>query len=186
MEKRKMRCSIRGSMAMIEFSNERLEEILHKETVKKEDLTTILRSIYTRYMRLYEKYFADIDALDDDGIAELRKYHEETQSLVKHYYMDIPMDICLGIREFEDKYSANLLGQDWHKYLFDAYKDFREKNKGRIKSDEKLKEEFTKQALDAFYDAMGYILREGFGTGSQTVNHVISGITGLLFGKEKK
>ena len=44
---------------MVELSNERIEQILHEETMKKEELETILRSIYTRYMRLYEKYFAE-------------------------------------------------------------------------------------------------------------------------------
>lgn len=44
---------------MIELSHERIEQILHEETVKKEDLDTILRGIYFRYMRLYERYFAD-------------------------------------------------------------------------------------------------------------------------------
>ena len=174
---------------MIELSNERLDQILHKETVKKEELGTILRSIYARYMRLYEKYFADIDALNDDMIAELKKYHEETGSLVKYYYMDIPLDICHDLREFEEKYSANLLGPEWHKYLFDTYEEFKEKikkkNKNEEKSEEDLKAEFSKQALTAFYDAMGYVLRDGFGTGSQTASKVISGLTGLLFGKEK-
>ena len=45
---------------MIELSNERIEQILHEETVKEEKVSTILRGIYTRYMRLYEKYFSDI------------------------------------------------------------------------------------------------------------------------------
>ena len=39
---------------MIELSNERVEQILHEETVKKEESGTILRSIYIRYVRLYE------------------------------------------------------------------------------------------------------------------------------------
>ena len=42
-------------MAMVELSKVRIGQILHKETTKKEDLETILRSLYTRYMRLYEK-----------------------------------------------------------------------------------------------------------------------------------
>ena len=170
---------------MIELSKERIEQILHEETIKKEELETILRSIYTRYMRLYEKYFADIDALNDDEIAELRKYHEETMSLVKYYYMDIPLDICAGIKEFENTYSVNLLGPEWHEYLFDSYEGFREKSKSKNKSEEYLKAEFAKQALAAFYEAMDYVFREGFGTGSQTAKSVVSGITGLLFGKEK-
>ena len=170
---------------MVELSKVRIGQILHKETTKKEDLETILRSIYTRYMRLYEKYFADIDALNDDEIAELRKFHEETRSLVKYYYMDIPQDVCEGIKEFENKYSDCLLGSEWHEYLFDCYEDFREKNRSKNKSEETLKAEFSKQALAAFYEAMDYVFREGFGTGSQTAKNVIGGITGLLFGKEK-
>lgn len=165
---------------MVELSNERIGQILHEETVKTEELKTILRCIYTRYMRLYEKYFADIDALNNAKIAELRKYHEETGSLIRYYYMDIPQDICEGIKEFENKYSANLLGPEWHDYLFRVYQEFR---KGSKATD--VKAEFSKQALAAFYDAMDYIFREGFGTGSQTVKDVVSGITGLLFGKEK-
>ena len=169
---------------MVELSKERIEQILHEETMKKEELETILRSIYTRYMRLYEKYFADIDALNDDEVAELRKYHEETRSLVRYYYMDIPLDICMGLKEFENKYSANLLGAEWHEYLFDSYEEFKEKSRSRDKSEEYLKTEFTKQTLTAFYEAMDYVFREGFGTGSHTAKKVVSGITGLLFGKE--
>ena len=165
---------------MVELSNERMGQILHEETAKTEELATILRGIYTRYMRLYEKYLADIDALNNAKIAELRKYHEETGSLVRYYYMDIPQDICEGIKEFENKYSANLLGPDWHEYLFRIYQDFRKGSKAKD-----IKAEFSKQALEAFYDAMDNIFREGFGTGSQTVKDVVSGISGLLFGKEK-
>lgn len=58
---------------MIELSHERIEQILHEETVKKEDLDTILRGIYFRYMRLYERYFADLDALDDDIISQAER-----------------------------------------------------------------------------------------------------------------
>ena len=88
---------------MVELSRKRVEQILHEETLKTEELATILRGIYTRYMRLYERYFADIDALNDEKIAELREYHGETKSLVNYYYRDIPLDICMGIDEFEEK-----------------------------------------------------------------------------------
>ena len=60
---------------MIELNNERMEQILHDETAKTEDLTTILRGIYTRYMILYERYFAGFDALNDDKIAEFPERH---------------------------------------------------------------------------------------------------------------
>ena len=170
---------------MIELSNERIDQILHEETVKKEELATILSSVYTRYMHLYEKYFADIDALNDDEIADLNKYHEETRSLVKYYYMDIPLDICLALDEFENKYTDSLLGPDWHKFLFDHYKDFTKNNQSNNKGEEYLKTEFSKQTLKAFYETMDYIFRDGFGTGSQTAKKVLSGIAGLLFGKEQ-
>ncbi|MDO4973360.1 MAG: hypothetical protein Q4E38_04020 [Eubacteriales bacterium] len=171
-------------MAMVELSKERLEQILHEETIKKEESDTILRSIYTRYMCLYEKYFADIDALNDDVIAELRKYHEETGSLVKYCYMDIPMDICTCLREFEDRYSSKLLGPEWHEVLFDYYEKFKEERTTGDESEEALKAEYTRQMLAAFYDAMDYIFRDGFGTGSHTAKRAINGLKELLFGKE--
>ena len=170
---------------MVELSKERIDKILHEETTKKEDLDTILRAVYTRYMRLYEKYFSDIDALNDDEIAGLKNYHEETRSLIRYYYMDIPQDICHGFMEFEKKYSDRLLGDKWHKYLFDSFKEFREKSRGDNKTREYLKAEFTKQTLAEIYEGMDYVFRDGFGTGSQTVKDVTSGIAGLLFGKEK-
>ncbi len=121
---------------MIELSNERIEQILHEETAKKEELEPILRSIYTRYMCMYEKYFADIDALNDERIAELKYYHDETRSLIKYYYMDIPLDICMEIKELEDEYSANLLGPQWHDYLFGFYEDFRKEREDENKREE--------------------------------------------------
>ena len=56
---------------MIELNRERIEQMLHEETSKKEELETVLRCIYTRYMHLFENYFADLDALNDDKVAEL-------------------------------------------------------------------------------------------------------------------
>ena len=46
--------------------------------------------------------------------------------------------------------------------------------------------EFEKQALASFYEAMGSVFREGFGTGSKTHENVLNGIAGLLFGKPEK
>lgn len=170
---------------MVELSKERIEQMLHEETRKKEELDTILRSIYTRYMRLYEKYFSDIDALNDDEIAKLRGYHEETRSLVKYCFMDIPLDICTDLKEFEDTYSDNLLGPEWHTFLFGNYEKFRQKNWSKINSEESLKAEFTKQILTGFYETMGNVFRVGFGTESETAKKVVSGIGELLFGKGK-
>ena len=167
---------------MIELSNERIGQILSEETPKNQELATILRGIYTRYMRLYERYFADTDALNDEKIADLRNYHEETQSLVKHYYLDIPMDICLSLGEFEQKYTALLLGDGWREYLSGLFRDFRKKAGNRSK--EKLKAEFAQQALAAFYEAMDYVFRDGFGTASETASNTLKQITGLLFGEK--
>ena len=169
---------------MVELSKERVEQILHEETMKKEELETILRSIYTRYMHLFENYFADLDALNDDKVAELKKYHEETKSLVRYYYLDIPQDICTDIREFENKYCAKLLGSDWHDYIMKTYEDFRENSRSNDKSEEYLKAEFTSEALSAFYEVMDYIFREGFGTESRAAKTLVSGIKDLFFGKD--
>jgi len=170
---------------MVELNNERIDEILHKETLKKEEVTTILRGIYTRYMRLFEKYFADVDALTDEAVGEMRSYHEETRSLVKYYYMDIPQDVCTMIREFEHKYSASLLGAGWREYLSDWFEEFSDKNDSEYKTEAAMKEAFRNEALGSFYDAMDYLFRQGFGTGSQTTMDAIKGISGLLFGKDK-
>ena len=170
---------------MKELTNERIEQILHEETTKKEELSTILRGIYTRYMRMYERYFADIDALNDDMIAEFRKYQEETDSLVRYYFLDIPEDICGQIKEFNEKFNAKLLGPEWHKCLFGFYEDFKRES-WTEKSEEDFKAEFTKQALESFYEAMESVFREGFGTGSKKGENILSGIAGLLLGKQEK
>lgn len=170
---------------MLELSVKRIDQILHEETTQKEELSTILRGIYTRYMRLYEQYFADISALNDDRIAEFRAYQEETDSLVRYYFLDIPEDICGHLKEFNEKYNAKLLGPEWHKCLFDLYEEVKRES-WTEKSEEDFKAEFTKQALASFYDAMGSVFREGFGTGSKTHENVLNGIAGLLFGKQEK
>ena len=169
---------------MVELSNERVEAILKDETQKTAELATILRAIYARYMKLYEKYFADIEALNDDKIAELNQYHEETQSLVKYYYMDIPQDVCTDLKEFDDEYSADLLGPDWQRYLLNVYREFRSKNSDR--HERWVKAEFKKKALEGFYDTMGSIFRQGFGTESKKASNFVEGIGSLLFGKKGK
>lgn len=169
---------------MIELSKERIDQLLNEENVKKEEIQTILRSLYLRYMRLYERYFADIDALNDDYIAQLKNYHEETISLYKYYFLDIPQDTCESISKFDNEYSAKLLGADWHKHLFSAYEEFKNDGIYRNKDEAFLKKEFTKKALEAFYYEMDLVFREGFGTGGKTVSNIINGFTGLLFGKK--
>ena len=170
---------------MLELSKERIDQMLHEETVKKEEVSTILRCIYLRYMRLYETYFADIDALNEDVITELRNSHEETKSLIKNYYMDMPQDVCKCLAAFDKEYSEKLLGPDWQKYLSGIYRDFKENHSGKNRNREARKAEFEAQTLEAFYDAMDYVFRDGFGTGSQTVDTVVGGISQLLFGKNK-
>ncbi len=136
-------------------------------------------------MRLYERYFADIDALNDDVIADLNKQNEETKDLVKYYYLDIPQDICEGIQEFDDTYNAKLLGADWRKTLFDSYSDFCAENEYKNKSAKCLKAEFSEHILEAFYDAMEDIFREGFGTGSKDTEKTTSMLSDLLYGENK-
>lgn len=169
-------------MTMVELSKERIEQILHEETAKNEELNTILRSLYTRYMHLYENYFADIDALDDDKIAELREYYEETKSLLKYYYMDIPQDICSQIEEFNKEYTDQLLGPGWHGYLFRNYDEFRENSEDVEKSEELFKAEFSEQILTYFYDEMSEIFRDGFNTGSKQAEETRGWLAGLLSG----
>lgn len=171
---------------MIELNNERLEQILHDETAKTEDVKTILRGIYARYMNLYERYIADFAELNDDKVAEFSKYQEETQSLIKYYYMDIPQDTCAKIEEFEEKVGDKLLGREWKRNLYDLYDEFKRKNKVWDKSEDYYQAEFKKAAMKEFYEAMEYVFRDGFGTGSETVKDIIGGITGLLFGKKEK
>ena len=170
---------------MVELSNERVDQILHNETPKTEELPLILRGIYTRYMHLYERYFADIDALNNAGIAALKKYHEETISLVKYYYMDIPLDICTELDEFDEEYTDQLLGPDWHKVLYGGLKEFKAENGSRNKSEASLKAEYSKQCLNAFYEAMDSVFRGGFNTDSKATESVVSGLSGLLFGKQE-
>lgn len=165
---------------MAELSFERIEQIVYKETPKTDVLPTILRSVYVRYIHLYESYFADIDALNDEKIAELNKYHEETKSLVKYYYMDIPKDLCGEIEEFDDDYTAKLLGADWHKLLFDVYKEFAAQDENRNKSEQCLKAAFSAECLKAFYAEMEGIFRASFGTASKVTENIISGLGKLL------
>ena len=176
---------IRGRITMIELTNERIEEIL-KETKETEPLPLLLRAIYLRYVNLYENYFAKWDELTNDKIAEFNKQHEETKSLIKYYYMDIPQDVCSEITEFEEKCGNKLLGRDWKMYLYDAYDEFRDKNEEWDKSEDYYKAEFTKYALKEFYEAMDDIFREGFGTGSATAKGVVNGLSGLLFGRSDR
>ena len=171
---------------MVELSNERIEQILQEETVKKEDPGVILRSIYTRYMRLYEKYLANTDGLNDAEIAEMRDYHEETKSLIKYYYMDIPQDVCTDLREFDEKYIDKQFGPEWKQVLSGKFEDFKSSIFNEDKDEECLKAEFKKQSLDYFYDTMDYIFREDFGTESRAAKNVTNGIAGLLFGKKSK
>ena len=170
---------------MIELSKERIEKILNEETAKTVELKTLLRSIYTRYMRMYEKYFSDIDALNDNTISELRKYNEETKSLVRYYYLDIPQDVSEEIKEIESRSVANLLGPKWRKYLSDNFAAFKEEHDDEYRSEKSLKEAFAKQAMEEFYDTMDTVFREGFGTDSQSAKEFTNGLTGLLFGAGK-
>ena len=172
---------------MVELSNERIKQMLEEETKETEDLTTILRAIYTRYMNLYERYFAELEALNDDKIFEFKKYHEETKSLIKYYYMDIPADVCMSLNAFEENTSGKLLGPEWKKNLYDAYDEFKEKNtEWEDRSEEYYMAKFKAAAMKEFYEAMEDVFRDGFGTNSQHAKNMMEGISGLLFGKKEK
>ena len=168
---------------MGELSNERIEQILHEETPQKEEPETIMRAIYNRYMRLYEKYFSDLDALNDEEIGALKKDHEETRSLMKHYYLDIPQDVTAELLSFDEDYTDELLGPKWHDFIFGRYEKFRDKSSSEGKSEECLKAEFCQESLDVFYTSMDSAFRDEFGTGSKTAEEVVGGLRGLFFGK---
>ena len=171
---------------MLQLSPERLQQILHEETLKAEDTKTLLRSIYSRYMRLFERYFADVDALNDDLIAQPRKDHEETRSLIKYYYLDIPQDTSDRLKEFDEKCVDSMLGKNWNAALFLAYAEFKDACDDQDKSEEYYKAGFVKRSLAEFYEAMDYVFRSGYGSDSETGKDVWSGIKLLLFGKDKK
>lgn len=171
---------------MVELSKERIDKILHEETPKEEKAQTVLLSVYTRYRRLYEDYFTDIDALTDDRVAELRKYYEDTESLIKTYYLFIPQDVCVYLERFDGEYTEKLLGPDWRRNLFDRFEEFAFKSENEDSSRNLLKAKFQKHTLSDFYDAMSYVFRDSFGTGSESFKSVAGGIIGMLFGKEKQ
>ncbi len=98
--------------------------------------------------------------------------------------MDIPQDICTRINEFDTEYSDKLLGPEWQEFLFCNYEEFREKSQDEEKNEELFKAKFSKQVLAYFYDAMNYVFRDGFNTGSKTIEKAKGWVAGLLFGKE--
>jgi len=165
---------------MIELSKERIDQIVYDETPKTDVLPTILRSIYNRYMHLYENYFTDIDALDDKKIAELKEYHKETKELIKYFYLDIPMDTNLDLDKFDKDYTDKLLGSGWHDYLFENYDDFRDLYVNKDKTDKELRAYFADKALEYFYDDMDSIFRDDFGTGSKTAETIFEGLKSLF------
>lgn len=165
---------------MIELSKERIDQIVYDETPKTDVLPTILRSIYNRYMHLYENYFADLDSLNDNKIAELRKYHKETKELIKYFYLDIPMDDIIGLDNFDKDYTDKLLGDGWHDYILENYGDFRDLYVNKDKTEKEIKAYFADKALECFYDDMDSIFRDDFGTGSKTTEAIFEGLKSLF------
>jgi hypothetical protein len=165
---------------MIELNKERIDQIVYDETPKTDVLPTILRSIYNRYMHLYENYFTDIDALDDKKIAELKKYYEETRELIKYFYLDIPIDTYLDLDKFDKEYTYKLLGAGWHDYLFENYGDFRDLYVNKDKTEKEIKSYFADKALEYFYDDMDAIFRDDFGTASKTAEMTFEGLKSLF------
>ena len=95
--------------------------------------------------------------------------------------MDIPLDICTSLIEFDKKYSAKLLGSRWQRFLFDCFNEFKSENGD--KSEECLEADFEDKILTAFYETMDYIFRDGFGTGSEFAKGIKEGLADLLFGE---
>ena len=38
--------------------------------------------------------------------------------------VELPLDICTALIEFDKQYSAKLLGTHWRRYLFDSFNEF--------------------------------------------------------------
>lgn len=171
---------------MVELSVARINQILHEETAQREELSMIVRAIYTRYMRIYEEYFADIDALNDEKIAEFNKKNEEIKSLMKYYYLDIPLDVYEELTEFDHEYNDKLFGSDWHGFLSDSYKTFKEHGMSDSKGEKALKADFAKEALSGFYETMDDIFRDCLGTNSVKAKEAASGFWEMLFGNDQK
>ena len=157
---------------MVELSNERIDKILHEETLRTEDSRTLLRAI--------------IDKLNDKKIAEFRKYHEETKSLLKYYYMDIPHDVNIALNEFDNKYTDYLLGNEWHSLLLEQYNKFKIDKSFEDRDEDSLKNRFAKQNLNIFYEAMNSVFRDDFDTSSKTAHSISVFFKGLLFGNDGK
>ena len=68
--------------------------------------------------------------------------------------MDIPLDICAALIEFDKQYSEKLLGSNWRRYLFDSLEKY--KSDRGDKSKEGLKADFEEKILTAF-DDIGYL-----------------------------
>jgi hypothetical protein len=169
---------------MIELSKERINQILTEETVKTVELATLLRSIYSRYRHVFEEYAEDIEELNDEKVAELKKYHDETNTLVKYYYMDIPMDVCKYLEEFDNK-TAALFGPEWRKFLYEGYDEFLENCDVDDEGDNAhMKALYRKEFLKSFYEDMDEVFRQGFGTESKTAQRMNSGLSELLYGKK--
>ena len=170
---------------MIELSYDQVDQIMHKDTPRSEDLPLILRSIYLRYLHLFETYFADIDALDDDKIIELKKYHEETRSLIKIFYLDIPMDVFYALGSVDEDDVSKMLSTELKQYVFDSFRNFMLENRDESKSKERFKLEFAQKNLTDFYSSMDTVFRGAFGTTSKTTENAVGWIGKLLFGEDK-
>ena len=171
---------------MVKLDNERVEQILEKETLKTIPLPMLLRCIYNRYLDLYEDYIAEADKLTDEKIDAFKRRNEETQSLIKYYYMDIPEDICYDLNKFEEKIADELLGREWKRVFYDAFDEFKENHDDWNKSDDWYMAEFKKATRKELYKTLDDIFRDGFGTNSETGKNIFSGISNLLFGSSKE
>ena len=74
-----------------------------------------------------------MDALNEDKIAELKKYHEETESLIKYYYMDIPRISTYPSKHLTTSRSQNSSGLTGVNTSLTAIRNSRLNTRARIK-----------------------------------------------------
>ena len=169
-------------MAMVELSPERIEEILHKETVKEEDPKTVMRAVYNRYRCVFEQYIDQIFEMNQSKIDEFNKYHQETNSLIKYYFVDIPMDTCAALAKFEHDVMDYMLGPDWQRVILNGFEEFKRKNKNkyRLANEETWRKKFKEELLSMFYVSMESAFRVSFESGSKAAEGLMDGLSAIF------
>ena len=185
-------------MAKIDFSTiEGYEEMTAEEKLAALEGFEIPEPDYTGYVKkeLFDKASSEIAGYKKK---EFERMTEEEAAKAKAEEERAAMQARLEELERDkviNEYTAQFLGIGYDKDLAketaealqkgDMNTVFLNQTKFATAREKALKAEFKKQALRAFYDAMGYIFRDGFGTDSQTARNVLSGITDLFLGKDQ-